>query len=353
MWSRIKVRWPLLIWLLSVVGFLAIWKDLGAKLIFSGVVTTRSHPIITIEPARVAKVHVVNGQQVAAGDVVAELDTSVLQGEIDAEVQAQAETIAEHKLEIARAERTFQQVVFEAEVDLRDLAIQRAAEQAELASIQQELDRLKPLVERNLADPLSVAGLRARADALTKGLEQYPAAEKARADYMDWARKALAASQAENAVAPDPNNAPAARALRARLPLFTLSAPVAGVITNVTVSAGEGVREGDTLVTLVENTSGLISGFLHEDMVNDVKVGQDLWAFVDPLEKEYVPVKVSALGPNIIDIPTAQSLFPGRMIRGRPVLLEIQGAHTLLPGQRVTMRSSVPWWVKHGQKFIR
>lgn len=343
----------MLIWLLAVLGFLTIWKDLGAKLMFSGVVTTRTHPINTIETARVAKVPVVLGQHVAPGDVVVELDTSVLQGEIDAEVQAQAETIAEHRLEISRAERSFQQVLFEAEVELRDLAIQRAAEEAELASIQQELTRLKPLVESKLADPLSVADLRSRADALTKGLEQYPAAEKARADYMDWARKELEASKAEHAVAPDPNNAPAARALRARLPLFTLNAPVSGVITNITVSAGEGVREGDTLLTLVENTSGLISGFLHEDIVNDVKVGQDLWAFIDPQEKEYVPVKVSALGPNIIDIPTAQSLFPGRMIRGRPVLLEIQGNHTLLPGQRVTMRSTVPWWVKHGQKFIR
>ena len=47
LWSRIKVRWPLLIWLLAVAGFLTIWKDLGAKLIFSGVVTTRSHPVNT------------------------------------------------------------------------------------------------------------------------------------------------------------------------------------------------------------------------------------------------------------------------------------------------------------------
>jgi hypothetical protein len=77
-----------------------------------------------------------------------------------------------------------------------------------------------------------------------------------------------------------------------------------------------------------------------------------LWAFVDPSEKEFVKVKVTGLGPNVIDLPTGQSLFPGRLIRGRPVFLEIQGEHHLLPGERVTMRASVPWWVLKSKGFF-
>jgi HlyD family secretion protein len=353
LWSRIKVRWPLLVWLLALAAFAMLWRDLGVRLTFSGVLVTRSHPVATIEMARVAKVHVTTGQSVDAGDVLVELDRSVIEGEIEAEVLAQTIVNREYQVDRARAERDLQRARLEAEVSLRDLAITRAAEEAELTATLAELERAKPLAEANLVDPLTLARLRARAEALEKGLAQYPAAEKARQDYAAWATQALEAAAAEPAELARPEDAPAARALRARLPLFTLHAPVSGTITNLAFSAGEGVREGDIVLTLVENASNQIAGFLHEDMVQSVSLGQELWAFVDPQETEFFPVKVTALGPNVIDLPNQASLFPGRLIRGRPVLLDIQGPHNLLPGQRVTIRTAVPWWVRHLQPLLR
>ena len=81
-WSRTKIKWPFLVWLIAVVLAIFFYFH-GARFgSMTGVVDTMSEDIAPAEDARLLAVLVAPGQTVRPGDVVAVMDTNLISAEI-------------------------------------------------------------------------------------------------------------------------------------------------------------------------------------------------------------------------------------------------------------------------------
>lgn len=149
---------PLLVWLLAVAAAWWLYRNTAGHSEASGVAEVRQFTVSSVETGRLASVAVVLGQRVSRGDVVAALDTDIIEGEIavaEAELrELEAQVPAEGKsLELSRleTERAFQAGIEEAGIELQAARASHASDRAELAGVREELSRQRDLVERRLA----------------------------------------------------------------------------------------------------------------------------------------------------------------------------------------------------------
>ena len=82
-WSRIKFRWPFLVWLAAIVIAALLFLRGGQTSVLSGVVEVVQEDISPHETARLGTLHVEEGQQVRQNNILAEFDTSILEAEIE------------------------------------------------------------------------------------------------------------------------------------------------------------------------------------------------------------------------------------------------------------------------------
>ena len=113
-WSRIAYRWPFVVWLAAVAACAFLYLHSGQTASVSGVIEVQREEAAPIEAARLVKVHVVPGQAVQAGDLLAEFDAAVLDAEMH-EIQAQ------FALDQLQTERQFTRAITEAEARVQVL----------------------------------------------------------------------------------------------------------------------------------------------------------------------------------------------------------------------------------------
>lgn len=119
---------------------------------------------------------------------------------------------------------------------------------------------------------------------------------------------------------------------------IVVKAPTDGLIGNITCKEEEHVPSYTTLMSFYEPHSGIIQGYIHEDLTMKVKLGDHFE--VNSLKDASVTYNgtVIGLGSRIVEIPTRLRKIPDFKTYGREVLIEIDKDNDFLQKEKVSLR---------------
>ena len=300
---------------------------------------------------QVLKVDVQDNQVVKQGDLIAELDPADYQVAVEnAEAQlasAQANAAAANvavpittvntgsNLSSAGADVSGTQAGVEQAKNQLQAAHDQVG-QAKAASVkaQADLERYKPLVEKDVISKQQFDGAVAAADAAKAALANARAMERAAGDGVKVASERLAQSQAQLKSAetgPQQVAAQSARAKQAQaqvqqaqaqldqaklnLSYTGIVAPAAGIVTRKSVEINQNVSSGQNMLTLVSLEDLWVTANFKETQLRHMSAGQPVEVEVDATGKTYHG-KVTQIGGATGSV---LSLFPPENATGNYV----------------------------------
>lgn len=300
---------------------------------------------------QVIKVDVSENQQVNAGQPIAELDPRDFQVAVEnaeaALASAKAAAIAAgvavpilnintgSTLSSATADVSSAQAgVAQAERQLEAVKARVQQAQANNTKAQSDLERYRPLVEKDVISRQQWDAAVATADAAKAGLADATATQAAAEQGVKLAHDKLAQAQAMLKYAqtgPQQVQAQSAKAkqaeaqvqqAQAQLDLAKLNlsytkivAPVAGIITRKSVEVNQNVSAGQNLLTLVQLTDIWITANFKETQLRHMVAGQPVQIHVDSTGRDYSG-KVTQIGGATGSV---LSLFPPENATGNYV----------------------------------
>ena len=300
---------------------------------------------------QVLKVDVAENQQVPAGTTIAELDPADYQVAVEnaeaalasAEANAAAANVAVpiatvntgSNLTSAGADVSGTQAsVAQAEKQFESAKARVAQAQANSTKAQADLERYKPLVEKDVISKQQWDAAVAAADAAKAALADANAGQQAAADGIRVAHEREAQAQAMLKYAqtgPQQVAAQSARAKQAQaqvaqaqaqldqaklnLSYTKIVAPVAGIITRKSVEVNQNVAAGQNLLTLVSLDDLWITANFKETQLKHMSAGQSVEIGVDATGKSYHG-KVTQIGGATGSV---LSLFPPENATGNYV----------------------------------
>ena len=347
-WRRVRDMWPWLIWAFMVVFVIYLFKnDVDFKRM-NGFISMDLEPIAPMEAGRVKRIHKEVGDVVAVNDLIAEMDTSIIDKEIAQLKQKQEEERTAATISRLESQRSFA-VTYE-----NTLASQAQAE-FNLQDDQLEVSRLTDLIPRM---NLSVYGRKAIEDAKArletykqrvilhkKRLAQAGEAVERALELKTKFDKQLSANDKKAEDQEFTSYDKAIEILQKRRDSMELRATRNGAISAIMISEGDVIGAGQRVAEVVINETERVVGFLPEDASRELTVGTKM--FVSPpndLTTSY-ETTVTAISPNIIAKSDAQSPLQNRIVRGRKVVLEmpqIEKEKGFLPGQSVIIHTKNP-----------
>jgi HlyD family secretion protein len=115
------------------------------------------------------------------------------------------------------------------------------------------------------------------------------------------------------------------RRIEADLADLTVSAPIAGTILTRTAEPGRVVAPGQTILTMVDLSKLYLRGFVPEENVGKVKVGQQAQVFLDSNPKEPIAATVIRIDPEAMFTPENTYFKDDRVKQVMGVKLGLQG----------------------------
>ncbi len=330
---------------------------------------------------QVAKVYVDENQLVKAGDVIAELDPRDYQVAVEnaeaAVASAQANAAAANvavplltvntgsNLRSANADVTGSEAgVAQAENQVEAAKDRVSQAKANNVKAQADLERYKPLVEKDVISKQQFDAAVAAADAAKAALSDARASERAAEDGVKVAHERAAQAQALEKYAETGPQQVAAQSARAKQALAQVQqaqaqldqaklnlsytkivAPVAGIITRKSVEINQNVATGQNLLTLVSLEGLWVTANFKETQLKHMANGQTAEIEVDSTGKTYHG-KVTQIGGATGSV---LSLFPPENATGNyvkvvqrvPVRIDFDNlatedpSHVLRPGLSV------------------
>ena len=272
---------------------------------------------------QVLKVDVQENQLVKAGDAIAELDPADYQVAVEnaeaalASAQANA-AAADVAVPIAAANTGSNLSSAGADVSGTEAGVEQVKNQLQAAhdlvnqakandtKAQADLERYKPLVEKDVISKQQFDAAVAAADAAKAALSDARAMERAAADAVKVANERLAQAQAQLKFAqtgPQQVAAQSARAQQAQamvqqaqaqlnmaelnLSYTKIVAPAAGVVTRKSVEIDQNVAAGQNLLTLVSLEDLWVTANFKETQLRHMAAGQPVEIDVDSTGKTY------------------------------------------------------------------
>ena len=233
----------------------------------------------------------------------------------------------------------------------------RVRDQSELDGYEEEIKRLKPLVEKKLVSELELLSVRPKAAALAKIVSQYEPLEAALSRRFKAAEEDLAAVMAEKATA-EKEIAAAAEVVRDATQRSddlkdadpsVLRALQDGVVTMVFRRAGDIVAPGEPVLRISAETDGaFVTGMLPASMLDAVHVGDTLYVTrFTMVASGQTPVPVAgvveAIDSEVLDLFDPINPAPRVPVRGRKMRIRITGdAAMFVPGEAVLLTDTAP-----------
>jgi len=354
--SRFKGAWPFLVWLgaIGVLIFFMLYRTALGTL--SGIVDTVAEPVAALEAAKINSIEVVLGQRVAAGDVLASMDTAVVDAEIrqiEAEMREARNSIGNFERQTLSTIKTFEESINDAQAALADLKRQQERDKAMLAQLEKQQADYDELFAKKLIDATTAYSLRPSIAGLREEIAAYPAmiaVEQQRLAEAVEARRELYESlqlrdgetirQALQRRAEDQQaifHAQRETAM-ARRETYALRAGRAGVVSRIFHHAGHIVPAGEPILRLVTQESNLVIGFLPETYQASLAQNQPAYVWRQGRSGVHYDARVVAVAPEIDTFPQRLSPLRTELLRGRRVIFELLGDHNLVPGETVQIR---------------
>src|SRR5262249_8288460 len=277
-------RWtlPAMLLLLTLAGCSRTTKgaESDGKLFVSGRIDGDTVDISSKRDGRIVEMTVREGATVQAGQVVARISSP----QDEAQVDAQKARVVDAERRLEEAESAGPARVSLAEANLAAAQADYVRRQAELQNAEVDAKRYPTLVETGAAaaqlSDLKQTNLKvARAPAEGRH-KQVLAAEaplqqaKAQLEQINTAKAPLASSRAE------------LRRFQANVSDLPITAPIAGTILTRSAEPGRVVAAGQTILTMVDLQKLYLRGFVPEEYVGKLKVGQQAEVYLDSNPKE-------------------------------------------------------------------
>ncbi|MCC7009227.1 MAG: HlyD family efflux transporter periplasmic adaptor subunit [Acidobacteria bacterium] len=259
----------------------------------SGYVEATDVQIAAKVPGRVATVAIVEGARVAAGDVIATLETTDTDLAI-AKVRAERAQ-AEAQVRLLRAGARPEEVQ-QAAAQVAAAKSDASAAEAELAAARTDEVRFQQLVDRRAGTTKQrddAAARRELAEARVKGAADRIAAAEAtlarlragaRREELDAAEARVRAIDADLAT------------LGQRRADATITAPSAGIVTSRLVEPGELVAVGSPVAVIVDLDRAWVNAYVEEPLVPTIALNQPVTVVAD--DGHRLPGRVSFIAPR-------------------------------------------------------
>lgn len=344
----------------SVVGLsavAAVWliRDSAFASPVPGQVVARDFKIASIETGRLASVFVMPGQRVSGGQLIARLDTSVLEREIAAGEarlrqlgsETQASTVV-LEVEGYETERSFQADLENAHTDLETARSTYAREVAELKQLEADHARQTQYLREGLVRRDRVDELELRMKTLEKAVSEWPSRinvltarqQAARVRLSDWQSKysGNSAHEAKEArVQPlrrrVAEQIEALRVLRVRLENAKIVAPAEGAVVSVLAEPGDVVREGEPFVILTGSGVRQVVAYVGEREGRSLQTGRAASLHRRTARRERFPSRVLRVADTVSPFPARFWPSPQIAVYGREVVLEVPSDAPLDPGE--------------------
>lgn len=308
--ARLKTRWSFVVWLLAALLAVIVYFHGGRFGGMRGSVFTRIQTTAPLETGRLVALHVEVGDVVRPGDLLAQMDTSVLEAETALMAAEMRNTIAEIQTEEIQNLRRFDAAIIRLESELRELRLKQA--EASLETITKTYPDVITQVKKSLAE-----------------------ARSQKASISEQSRSAIAL--VEQAAVEQ------ARLFSMQVEACSLRAQQDCTVSRLYFFPGDIVSAGDPVVSSVVAGDPRIIGFLSEYNARDVEV--EMKAYLTSVSG-YGPVvkaRVLAMTPEIYSLPNRAGPISGQTSRGRRVVLAAEPGCSLLPGESVNIHFSRPW----------
>lgn len=231
-------------------------------------------------PAKVSKVNVEVGNTVNAGDPIIYLDTTELEkqkNQADAKVGTQ-KAILDKTLNSTRKE----------DIAIAENSVQN--DEAALKNCENNYNRIKELYDKGYE---TKANMEATELALTNIKNKLATDKETLAKYTNGST-----SQDVNVALGGINEAEAAASYyESQVKNGIIVSPISGTVSACSIHTGEVASTGVALVTIVNNDSLYIDGYIPEDMLSQVKVGQEVIVKVSSIEAKRFKGEITVINP--------------------------------------------------------
>ncbi len=299
--------WPWIIWLTAAVMVLLLLPGGLNRIRFHGEAERTYEYVAPLEDGRLKALHVDLGETVAAGQLLGELDNASL--------------AVEGLMDQASLMKT-RDKIHAIGYELGSLKLEEAKTAAELQVLENRWTRTKALLANHLILEQEVEDLRPQIEATRRILVHYPALiaqleqrlEAAERDAEQYGADELAALQQA----------------RGRL-----VATAAGVVAELLHLPGNVVEAGDPVLRISNISTLRVIAFIPEENRAVIAEGEKCKVIASTTRRVYMGT-VKTITADIRKLPVFTG-FSDEILRGRRIVIELDGNATLTPGERVVV----------------
>jgi multidrug resistance efflux pump len=322
-----------------------LYSNGGQYRVMSGTAERIVETIAPLEPARVVSVEVKVGDRVEAGDIIAQLDTSIIDAESAVLKERIVQSRLESQLEQLTLERQFASALQKAEQELRNADMQFKIDTIEHKALLDEISRLEPLLKQQLVNVEALVAKRSRELVLREVLKLSPDNLSALRDEVERARlqreSALQRLEEMKTIisSTTTDDEEAVNLINIRRKGYTLRALQAGVIAEVDRRAGDVVESGGAIASVLIDGPSRIVGFLPEGNLSAIAIGTpaNIYPTASIRDVGVVSAHVVQISPAVYTLPARVSPVRGQVVRGRRVTLALDEDAHLVPGETVSI----------------
>lgn len=353
---RRAFRWfyVLAVWFGAAGLAFLLYRQSNAGVVAVAIAQSKQYRIAASQLGRVSQLDVMEGQRVGPGEIIARLDTDLMENQLsvaEAEVRHASSEItaagATFDTALLQVERNFQTEVDSAQVDLQNAQAEHSRDRVELDKLLEELRREQDFLARGLIKSDRLIPLNLRRAALEEVVRTWPSRvaalqsrlTAAQARLADWRR---AHAQAEGGsrtaqLAPiqekvDARKA-AVRVLRTRMRQTVLRAATHAYVSIVHARNGDVLKPGDPVVTLVEVQPRQVIAYLDERRGSLIATGSHVVARRRTGLREQFSGTVSAVSAEVAQLPRRVWTNPNIPLWGRAVYIDLPDQATVDPGE--------------------
>jgi len=347
------------VWLACVACAVWLYLGNGGPAEAVAIAETRTFRVSAALLGRLTALNVVEGQVVSAGQVIARLETQLLEREIAvaragvrlaaSELTAKDATLETDRMQI---ERNFETEIHDAEVALQTAQADQSRDSAALAKVREEVDRESALVRRGLIRADRLSQLEIQSAALDEAVRAAPARiaavdsrRRSASDRLQSWRAAFTEQDRGTRVAqllPGRDSIDrqeqSLSLLKVKLQETVLRASTTGYITIIHARPGDVIRAGDPIVTLVETRPRLVIAYVDERRGISLSAGAKVLARRHNAPSVNVEGTVAAVGGEVMTMPQRLWTNPSVPAWGRAVYIKIPAESTLDPGEVLEIR---------------
>jgi multidrug resistance efflux pump len=370
LWRHIINSWPFFVWTALVLATLYLYtrsRQFGPMI---GEAEKVIESIAPLQTGRLKTLHVVEGDRVKAGQVVAEMDDSL----VDAQLAASKAALAAEELRIDRGLLTMirnaESATNDAFIALQQQKQQQQRDEAQLEQLKTIQKQRDELYAKRLISASEESALKPQIAALERSIAAFPQlittmeghlAETAKQG--DELHRNLKLGENEDAAQMvDQRVAAHIDMLKADVQvhqvqknLCKLCAARDGMVSQINVYPGNIVQPNVSIMDIATEKPIRIIGFLPELRLNSVKVGQTgyafhQWGIIGAGTGKPAKVTVTAIAPEIETLPGKFGANTSiQTLRERRVVFSIDEDNNFIAGETVQIRMTMPlsMWLKH------